>query len=215
MTGGSVPDSAKPSRVRPTGTPPEQVTPAHAGLAVQGLSLAEAQPTSPAFAQLVLVMAERNAYRELPALGGGGEGEGGLGGGGEGMGQLLPRPVLVMTVLTVPPAVALKRVGKTPHKPVFELSVRRVRAPRPADQMEGTVDVSWLLPRLRRTKLDKALQEGGRPATRLLFCSWSSVRADRTLHEAGRVPVMPEDARFRDVSVSTWPMEAGSATASA
>ncbi len=87
---GSVPDRDKPSIARPTGTPPAHVTPAQAGVAVHGLSLAEAHPVRPAAVQLAAVMALRNVYKDTPALGGGGGGKGGGGLGGGGIGQELP-----------------------------------------------------------------------------------------------------------------------------
>jgi hypothetical protein len=62
---------------------------------LQGSSLAEVHPLSPADVQLAEVMAWRNAYRDTPELGGGGLGGGGAGGGGGGLGQALPMLVLV------------------------------------------------------------------------------------------------------------------------
>ena len=118
------------------------------------------------------------------------------------MGQLPPSVVLVITHVTVPPAVALKRVGRPPHRPVLELTARRVRADRPAAQEAGMVLVSWLAARFSRTRLDRALQDAGRGPTRLLDCSCSSVSEDSVLHDAGSVPVMLEVARFREARLS-------------
>ncbi len=124
-----MPDSDKPSIARPTGTPPAHVTPAQAGVAVHGLSLGDAQPTKPAAVQLAAVMAVRREYRDVL----------GPGGGGGGMGHALPSAVPVVTDVTLPPSVALKRDGKGPQRPLLLLTVSLVRPASPPAQDAGTV----------------------------------------------------------------------------
>lgn len=153
---GRVPTSPAVSRSTDTGSPPEQVTPPHT-VGVHGSADAELHPLRPADVQLADVIAWRTAYKDTPALGGGGLGGGGAGGGGGGLGHDEPMEVLVYVTDTVP----LNRPGRLPHRAVLLLSSRRVMPVMPDAQELGTVEVSWFVDRDNRARLASVLHAEG------------------------------------------------------
>jgi hypothetical protein len=130
-------------------------------------------------------MAERTAYSELDALGGGGGGLGGWGGDGGGLGHVVFSPV--PTTCTVD--TYCHAAGSGPHMATLLFSESRVSRVRAAGQPDGTLPVSRLLARFNVLRAVSAVHAAGSVPVARLPSRLRLARPVRVDQDAGRVPV--------------------------